>query len=304
MNQRVGLVLLACSTVSTLRSPSIAFAPLRHPAMPRPRLLRAPVALTPADVSTNIADISSAVTSLQTVVLASPVLLRDSVCMVAVVLAAAVWVDLWSGLASKGRLPSTLSRKLIHTGSAPLFLICWPLFSEAPSARVAACAVPLLQVVRLVRAGLSSGQSSGAAAHSSAEGGDDVGAQPEAALVAAVSRSGERSEALGGPLLYTLVLLSATAFGWRSPVAAVAICQMAVGDGVADIFGTHCRLHGATKHQSQPAERDESRASYCRARQDLSDIVEVRALLGSRALGPMAGATRITSQSVLCVLQI
>jgi len=45
-------------------------------------------------------------------------------------------------------------------------------------------------------------------------------------------------------MYYTLVLLAATVFGWRSPVAAVAVCQMAIGDGIADIFG---RRFGKTK---------------------------------------------------------
>ena len=33
------------------------------------------------------------------------------------------------------------------------------------------------------------------------------------------------------------MLLAATLLGFRSVVAAVAVCQMAVGDGVADIVG-------------------------------------------------------------------
>ena len=45
-------------------------------------------------------------------------------------------------------------------------------------------------------------------------------------------------------MYYTLVLLAANIFGWRSPVAAVAVCQMAIGDGIADIFG---RRFGKTK---------------------------------------------------------
>ena len=36
------------------------------------------------------------------------------------------------------------------------------------------------------------------------------------------------------------MLLAATLLGFRSVVAAVAVCQMAVGDGVADIVGRRC----------------------------------------------------------------
>jgi phytol kinase len=61
----------------------------------------------------------------------------------------------------------------------------------------------------------------------------------------AVSRSGDRSEAFGGPLIYTVVLLIATlAFFRDSPVGIIAISQMAVGDGLADIVG---RRYGIRK---------------------------------------------------------
>ena len=57
-------------------------------------------------------------------------------------------------------------------------------------------------------------------------------------LVAAVARSGRASEVLGGPLYYCVVILAAVLFGWtKSSVALVAVCQMAAGDGFADIIG-------------------------------------------------------------------
>ena len=111
---------------------------------------------------------------------------------------------------------------MIHVGSAPLFVLVWPLFSDAPSARLLAAAIPLLTAARLVRA----------ATAPSAAGGTERG------LVNAVSRSGDRSEVLQGPFYYVLALLAATLVGWRgSPVGVIALCQMAVGDGVADIVG-------------------------------------------------------------------
>jgi dolichol kinase len=58
-----------------------------------------------------------------------------------------------------------------------------------------------------------------------------------AELVRAISRSGDKKEALEGPRVYTLVLVAATAFGWRSLVSVVAVNQMAIGDGMADIIG-------------------------------------------------------------------
>lgn len=37
-------------------------------------------------------------------------------------------------LADRGRLESKLSRKIIHIGTGPLFVLCWQLFSPAPTA--------------------------------------------------------------------------------------------------------------------------------------------------------------------------
>jgi dolichol kinase len=161
-------------------------------------------------------------------VAATPELLlgRDAACAVFCAVAAKFWVSFWSELAAADRIDSKISRKLIHTGSAPLFMMCWPLFSDAPTARLLASAVPFIQIIRLYRAG----QATLPNAPTDRPGN-------EAALVKAISRSGERGEALGGPFLYTLVLFTATALGWRTPAAAVALCQMAVGDGIADIFG-------------------------------------------------------------------
>jgi phytol kinase len=64
-------------------------------------------------------------------------------------------------------------------------------------------------------------------------------------LVNAISRSGSKKEALGGPLIYTVVLFLATLLGFReSPIGVVAVCQMAAGDGLADIVG---RRYGTVK---------------------------------------------------------
>jgi len=159
---------------------------------------------------------------------------RDAVCALLCGLAASSWVWVWSTLASAELIPPTVSRKIIHAGSAPLFMLCWPLFSDGPSACIAASFVPLLQVVRLAYAGR---------AREDTVGVDD-------GLIKAVSRTGSRSEVLGGPLIYTLVLFIATGGGFRSVVASTALCQMAVGDGLADIFG---RRYGRSKWPFAPS---------------------------------------------------
>ena len=44
--------------------------------------------------------------------------------------------------------PQKLSRKLVHILAGPGFILCWPLFSAEPSARLLAAAVPFLNLLR------------------------------------------------------------------------------------------------------------------------------------------------------------
>jgi phytol kinase len=110
---------------------------------------------------------------------------------------------------------ANVARKLIHTLSAPLFILFWPLFTSAMDARFFAVCVPLANMVRLIVAGT---------------GGD-------ASLASSVSRSGDKSEALGGPLLYVIVLQLCILLFWRGPVGVVTTSTMAFGDGMADLIG-------------------------------------------------------------------
>mmetsp|Transcript_13717 Transcript_13717/g.43331 ORF Transcript_13717/g.43331 Transcript_13717/m.43331 type:complete len:317 (-) Transcript_13717:264-1214(-) len=151
------------------------------------------------------------------IVLTDP-LVRDVGCSLVAAAGAVAWLKIWTSLASSGKIDSRLSRKIIHCGSAPLFLVVWPLYSASPTAPLVAATVPLLNALKLAAAGLRP--------------------KSDEKLVAAVSRSGSATEVLSGPLIYCCVLLAATLFGWRSsPAALVAVSQMAVGDGLADIVG-------------------------------------------------------------------
>lgn len=91
--------------------------------------------------------------------------------------------------------PQKLSRKLVHTLAGPLFILCWPLFSAAPGARLLAAAVPSLNGVRLLLVG--------------------TGAVKDARAVQAMTRTGDPRELLRGPLYYVIVLVGVTAFYWR-----------------------------------------------------------------------------------------
>jgi phytol kinase len=139
----------------------------------------------------------------------------------------ALWLKLWIELANSNKIDPRLSRKIIHCGSAPLFICLWPLYSSSGlSSRLIAASIPLVQMTRLILAGTR------------VESADKDQSASIDGIINAISRSGSKSEALGGPLIYTIVLLLGTFLFFRdSPIGVVAICQMAAGDGIADIVG-------------------------------------------------------------------
>ncbi len=57
-------------------------------------------------------------------------------------------------------------------------------------------------------------------------------------FVKSISRSGDKSEVLKGPLYYCIVLIAISLICWRdSPAGLVTISVMCGGDGLADIVG-------------------------------------------------------------------
>jgi phytol kinase len=127
-----------------------------------------------------------------------------------------VQINTWA--VSREMLAPRDARKLIHTCSAPLFMLFWPMFSTSTSARVFAAIVPTINAIRLYLAGTS--------------------APDEANLAAAVSRSGDVKEAVGGPLIYVIMLALSILLFWRdSTVGIVAMSTLAAGDGMADLIG-------------------------------------------------------------------
>mmetsp|Transcript_19011 Transcript_19011/g.40102 ORF Transcript_19011/g.40102 Transcript_19011/m.40102 type:complete len:406 (+) Transcript_19011:2-1219(+) len=151
---------------------------------------------------------------------APSLILRDIASTLVCVVGALVFVKGVTYSATIGSVESRDSRKIMHTLSAPLFMLLWPLFSNAVGARFFAAIVPLLNAQKIYLAGTS-------------EGGES-----ETDLADAISRSGDASEALGGPFVYVLVLLFSTLLFWRdSPIGIVSISTMAFGDGLADLVG-------------------------------------------------------------------
>jgi len=69
---------------------------------------------------------------------------------------ATIWLKAITYFAMSGKLSASDARKIIHTGSAPLFMIFWPFFSSATvtSQLLAAC-VPFANILKLLSAGFS-----------------------------------------------------------------------------------------------------------------------------------------------------
>ncbi len=131
---------------------------------------------------------------------------------------ALVWLRINDALAHRGIISSQLSRKIIHTGTGPFFVLCWLLFNESPASRWLAALVPLGITVQFLLVGL--------------------GVIKDQAAVDAMSRSGNRREILRGPLFYGIAFVVLTVFYWYdSPIGITALMLLCGGDGLADIIG-------------------------------------------------------------------
>ena len=125
-------------------------------------------------------------------------------------------------LAHRGVIESRLSRKLIHIGTGPIFVLCWLLYSDAPISRWLAALVPLLITVQFVLVG--------------------TGVMKDEAAVRAMSRTGDRREILRGPLYYGIVFVLITLIYWKDSLIGIpALMMMCGGDGIADIVGRRVR---------------------------------------------------------------
>jgi phytol kinase len=158
-------------------------------------------------------------------------LLNDTLATGITFAAALAWLRLLDFLADRGVLEARLSRKIIHIGTGPLFVLCWLLFSSASHARWLAALVPLAITARFVLVGL--------------------GLVKDPAAVQAMTRTGNPREILRGPLFYGLAFVACTLLFWRtSPVGVVALMLLCGGDGLADIVG---RRLGRRKLPINPA---------------------------------------------------
>jgi phytol kinase len=145
--------------------------------------------------------------------------LRYVIATVVTFLLALSWLRLNDYLAHRGVISGLLSRKIIHIGTGPIFVLSWLLFPVASLSRYLAALVPLAITIQFFLVG--------------------TGAIKDQAAVDAMSRSGDRREILRGPLFYGIVFVLLTIIYWYdSPVGIVALMLLCGGDGLADIIGS------------------------------------------------------------------
>jgi phytol kinase len=131
---------------------------------------------------------------------------------------AIAFLRLMDFFAHRGWIESKLSRKFIHIGTGPIFVLCWLLFPETDSSRYLAALVPLLITVQFILVG--------------------TGIMKDDAAVQAMTRTGNPREILRGPLFYGIVFVALTVIYWKdSPIGITALMMMCGGDGIADIVG-------------------------------------------------------------------
>jgi len=121
-------------------------------------------------------------------------------------------------IAHRGWINSKTSRKLIHIGTGPIFVLCWLMFPALPISRWLAALVPLLITVQFALVG--------------------TGILKDEAAVKAMSRTGDRREILRGPLFYGIMFVAVTLVYWRDSFIGIpALMMLCGGDGIADIVG-------------------------------------------------------------------
>ncbi len=154
----------------------------------------------------------------------SNTLSRDIFASLATLILALSWLRIMDALALGGLIEQTLSRKLIHIGTGPMFVLCWNLFSDSPQARFLAVLTPLIITLQFFAVGLELIQ--------------------DPAAVQAMTRHNDPREILRGPVYYGLVFVMCTLVFWRSsPIGILALMLMCGGDGLADIVGRRLGKH-------------------------------------------------------------
>jgi phytol kinase len=121
-------------------------------------------------------------------------------------------------LAHRGVIESKLSRKIIHIGTGPIFVLCWLMYPDVQISRWLAALVPLLITAQFALVG--------------------AGIIKDDAAVKAMTRTGDRREILRGPLFYGILFVALTLIYWKDSLIGIpALMMLCGGDGIADIVG-------------------------------------------------------------------
>lgn len=145
-------------------------------------------------------------------------LASNVVALIITFVVALAWLRINDYLAHRGLVESHLSRKIIHIGTGPFFVLCWLLFNSNPINKYLAALVPLAFTLQFLLIG--------------------TGVMKDEASVKAMSRTGDRREILRGPLYYGIIFVLLTIIYWKSsPIGIVGLMLMCGGDGLADILG-------------------------------------------------------------------
>jgi phytol kinase len=129
-----------------------------------------------------------------------------------------LFLRIMDSIAERGWIESKTSRKLIHIGTGPIFVLCWLMFPDLSISRWLAALVPLLITVQFALVG--------------------TGILKDEAAVKAMSRTGDRREILRGPLFYGIMFVAITLIYWKDSFIGIpALMMMCGGDGLADIVG-------------------------------------------------------------------
>lgn len=144
--------------------------------------------------------------------------MNNYIALIVTFAASLAFLRLMNFIAHRGWMDSKLSRKVIHIGTGPLFVLCWLLFKDTPDARWLAALVPFAITVQFALIGF--------------------GVMKDDASVQSMSRTGDPKEILRGPLYYGIMFVVLTLVYWKdSPIGIIALMMMCGGDGIADVVG-------------------------------------------------------------------
>ena len=156
-------------------------------------------------------------------------ILQDILAVVLTIVLIQVVILLNDFMKKKKILATYITRKIIHIVAAPIYILCWPLYSGEWFSPYISLIVPGIFALQFILIGF--------------------GLMKNEPFVQSMCRSGDPKELLRGTLYYAIFMMVAAMFFWvnltdiavstiiSSPVAVVAIMTLAFGDGFADVVG-------------------------------------------------------------------